>query len=762
MKKLLRKIFFVDAPAKGTFFGMTALIVLPWMVFAALGVYVRFDFPGTASSLDGWISPGGIFLSTVFLVCAMEAAAGFFSPRTKAGYYTLWGITHTTAALTVILGRYAILGTDWSNNMRDPLDAVGIGCLSVLFCICGAWGSSLWLILQGFFHVIRHRLKKLCLFLCAVAVIICFYTAFLFRGGIWGVPLAIAALPFLGWLGYQLRRSRVAQAIGTALVWVAALDFAISAVICFDSFKEEELIGYYYAMSHDIYCTTICFWVGRFFDFYWGNVWPALFFLSAAAILVAAFLTCRLVAKGCGVPGRALLGKSVYALWGISAVVYLASLGVVLHDRHAYRQVQAALEKEFGCPLQCSSLNRFFPPQPSNAQEFWKDFEAHARGLDQVMDEFDKFDSEYWQGNVEKMQFCMSPAEPAQALRKLLLKSPLPELERRLDQPLPFIQENHRYDFWIDRLGGSDSAPWEAVCKVGPLVLVRLFFALEDQDFPLAQKCFRRMRNIVDWMSVQHAYHPFHGFYRERLFWLKPMVLLSSTPLATEEWLQEQEAMLLAAEARLPEAEQRKHFYVALGIVEKDRWFWDGWHGSDRDGTRFVRGMGSLQWLFPTVGAALIHQNVHWLRGANWDVTTGRKQLAHYRMARGMLMAARLRRQQGVWPAEVKNLPEDPFRPGQPLHYFYGKREVELSVRREEKCEGFECDCKTCTPPCDCGNSRTDYVWRNEPRVIEVVQIWSVGPDGIDDISANRDLQMILWPGRFTGGLRENPAPEKK
>jgi hypothetical protein len=492
-----------------------------------------------------------------------------------------------------------------------------------------------------------------------------------------------------------------------------------------------------------------------------------LFYLCAATILFAAFLTCRLVAKGCGVSGRALLGKSVYALWGISAVVYLASFGVVLHDRHAYRQVQAALEKEFGCPLQCSSLNRFFPPQPPNAQEFWKDFEAHARGLDPVMDEFYKFYPEYWKGNVETMQFSMFPAETAQALRKLLLKSPLPELERRLDQPLPFIHENHRHEFRIDRLGGSDSLPWEAVRKVGTLVLWRLFFALEDQDFPLAKTCFQRMRNIVDWMSVQRAYNPFSVFHRERLFWLKPMVLLSSTPLATEEWLQEQEALLLAAEARLPEAEQRQQFYVALDTVETDRWFWDGWHESDRDGTRYVRGMGSLQWLFPTVGAALIHQSAqHGLRHAHWIVTTGRKQLARYRMARGMLMAARLRRQQGAWPAEVKNLPEDPFRPGQPLHYHHGKREVELMVRREEKCEGFECDCKTCKPQCNCEHPRTDYVWRKEPRVIEVVQIWNVGPEGIDDISAYRtesnDLQMLLWPGQFTGGLRENPASEKK
>ena len=128
------------------------------------------------------------------------------------------------------------------------------------------------------------------------------------------------------------------------------------------------------------------------------------------------------------------------------------------------------------------------------------------------------------------------------------------------------------------------------------------------------------------------------------------------------------------------------------------------------------------------------------------------KTLAAFRISRGMVMAELARRKDGRWPDAMDDLPEDPFS-HKPLKYTVGK--VEISEARFKPNEnpspiGI-------TPELQKQLGLTDeqaaeflrprkYVFETEWRTVDAVQIWSVGPDGIDNggLRSTDDIRFIL------------------
>ena len=115
--------------------------------------------------------------------------------------------------------------------------------------------------------------------------------------------------------------------------------------------------------------------------------------------------------------------------------------------------------------------------------------------------------------------------------------------------------------------------------------------------------------------------------------------------------------------------------------------------------------------------------------------------VAALRISRGMIAAERTRRRNGRYPEALDGLPTDPFS-GNPLKYAVGKCEIpeeHFRPREEQGQEPFEI-----TPEVLKQLGLTDeqaaefarlkkYVFETDWRSVDAVQIWSVGPNGIDD-----------------------------
>jgi len=94
---------------------------------------------------------------------------------------------------------------------------------------------------------------------------------------------------------------------------------------------------------------------------------------------------------------------------------------------------------------------------------------------------------------------------------------------------------------------------------------------------------------------------------------------------------------------------------------------------------------------------------------------------ARLRAMQALIAAEQYRRQYGKWPEQLENLPEDPFT-SEPLRYHYGECVYTHKVATWDE------------------ESRS---WRveSELRTAPGVQVWSLGPDKIDDRGLQRAEQ---------------------
>ena len=89
-----------------------------------------------------------------------------------------------------------------------------------------------------------------------------------------------------------------------------------------------------------------------------------------------------------------------------------------------------------------------------------------------------------------------------------------------------------------------------------------------------------------------------------------------------------------------------------------------------------------------------------------------------------------MKRRTGEDPDGVDGLPMDPFS-GQPLKYRKSLCQMVEEECQEKKAENDE----------DKLFSGSSYVFEKRERNVEAVQIWSVGPDGIDDGGLNKKAE---------------------
>ena len=118
-------------------------------------------------------------------------------------------------------------------------------------------------------------------------------------------------------------------------------------------------------------------------------------------------------------------------------------------------------------------------------------------------------------------------------------------------------------------------------------------------------------------------------------------------------------------------------------------------------------------------------------------------------------MAELARRKDGRWPDAMDDLPEDPFS-HKPLKYAVGKYEMpEDHFQPNDNPEPFGISSEeqkqlrlTDEQAAEFTRPRK-YTFKSERRTIDAVQIWSVGPNGVDDggerlLNGKDDIRFII------------------
>ena len=100
------------------------------------------------------------------------------------------------------------------------------------------------------------------------------------------------------------------------------------------------------------------------------------------------------------------------------------------------------------------------------------------------------------------------------------------------------------------------------------------------------------------------------------------------------------------------------------------------------------------------------------------------------RVLRGLIQAEQMKRRTEEYPDGIEGLPMDPFS-GQPLKYRKDSCQIVEEVCQEKKEENDE----------EMFFSGSSYVFEKRERTVEAVQIWSVGPDRIDDGGLNKKAE---------------------
>ena len=464
--------------------------------------------------------------------------------------------------------------------------------------------------------------------------------------------------------------------------------------------------------------------------------WGAAYLVAVLCMVAGGYFMVKGFAQGEGKRLHDVVSKPGVALWGVFGIVYVVFLVMAMVQSRQVAQTRSTVEQRFGHPLTADGLREFYQQQGIVDGDFWNRLKENKLPSELAIG--DKF-SKYW--NWQLPEQLTPDFEAAFDAYCKANEKPILELEKNFDSipPLPL------YELIPGRLVSQMLEPLQSCRNFENLELSRMRVALKRKDKNEAMSAYRRMANC----TANLQYTP---FLIGGLVWLSAenmrldaMERLLESRLLTEEDLQRLAADLVALEERIPVIHQRSMYAEAV-FSQDVLWGMETGKAEYDVNIAFVQ----LRWFYPQLWfqAALdkeqmlkvylakdfnsmddyIKHNAYILSRMLIPVLkpSGNKfhgLTARVRAMQALLKAEAYRREHGDFPETMSDLPTDPFM-GKPMLYRYGIAEISeyvLTVNEDDETH------ETCE-------------LEPQTRQAKVVQVWSAGPNGVDNGGVNKGL----------------------
>ncbi len=703
MKPLLRRLFFWDEPAKGAFFGLTLALLAGWGGFTVVCAGLVVHSRLFAFGVPHYLLLASLVLLPMYIVFLVLKGLGHMARRTRH-----FGKLLALAAITVTCFVFAICYLYPDNSIllvgtRWP----ELACL---------WGA--------------------CLLVLA-------WMAYLSREVVNPAKLLLAILFWTGGI----------------LVFCTLWEFAANLLVA---------RGPFHWVNSSLFFETY-----RAFDLNSGNCFW--FTLAGFLMLASAYLlSWNLLANDSGCTMRKFFSPGIRIQWCIMAGIYPISLLLAIWNSAQCRNAVRELDAYFGQPVTVAELGRIFYDGRTPDPDFWNAADAAIK----------HYEEEYKKGEEEnEWEFAKHPlAELPKELyetrrghfRKCVGSARLGELFAAFPWPPPERE-------FVEGALWSMKQPELSICRKMADIECRLcHYAVDEGDFRTAAEAIEHIDIICDYLSKVCnlvGWYTWGEVCQERDEMLS-RILASGLPPAN--WLEDQADRLRKWEERLENAQKRLIYseavygfdfinsvrdnkfsdktYYQLDYHSVRFFFPQGWWLAAKSVKDFARGMKDSTFdQFPreATGSILVDFLV-----SDHLSTCGKGQrmyLASNRVLRGLIAAELENRRTGSYPETLDTLLMDPFA-NQPLQYRKGPCRITRYICKE----------RSKSEPDDEPGSAQQGRWRFEPyeETVNAVQIWSVGPDGIDDGGITNKMTYLFIPDDFDdGGITNNPeygSSEKK
>lgn len=469
-----------------------------------------------------------------------------------------------------------------------------------------------------------------------------------------------------------------------------------------------------------------------------GAGWICFLVAGILFLLLGYLLTARLYGRIAGLPFRQIFGRGVIVLWILFGINYAAQLFLAWQGVKEANQAIADLEQHFKRPVTAKALGELYYNGEQPDPDFWDREKALQENIEPCPDE------------LKALLFPLPgefPPEAMQQVRQYLqsIESDLSQWEQMFVGSIPPMKQNYQPGSLVVML----LPHFGSIRQLNRASLRRVRLALEDGDVAAALAACERQAYANNSLLRETSLIGGLVWITCTEIWMESLKMLLESRALSDEQLLDLESRLKTAEKHVTVMQDRALYSEAVmgldcfemlanppktgsqdadkGLISRDlRFFvpqlW--WHAA-LDKANMARsfqvsGFSEMPPHPEVNGRPLILSNMLLpaltSAGKPFSAVTAR-----LRAMQALIAAEQYRRQHGKWPEQLENLPEDPFT-GEPLRYHYGECVYTHKVATwDEESRSWRVDSQLRTAP--------------------AVQVWSLGPDKIDDRGLQRAEQ---------------------
>lgn len=586
-----------------------------------------------------------------------------------------------------------------------------------------------------------------------VTVLFCYYlvmTLTFFRSQQSGLLRYLSWLYFVLWAGLLLWGYFRLSLPGICTGWLFAFFFTGVLPLFFCGRQWKPVLGCVLAWSvgtlmvlpplfsglwqvDDLCGILHCLPLPKYLDFLgisgWGwSVW------TAAGLLILAlwyWLTALFFARLSGVKKSSLFGKGVIVWWSTGVAVFLLFIILTCFAGKEVSRRIAELEKRFGRPLTAEALAECYFQGREPDAAFWEPWEKNYDAADPFKGE------ENYAFYYSVPNLVITSAERMKQWRNHFEEyaDVLKAWETQTAGPLPPRPRHYQTGKLIEiRLPELN---W--IRRFNRLQLWRIYFALADGRIDEALAAERRMKQANRYLQQDSISISLQIWAAREEFRLSGIEMLLESGRLPESVLHRLAAELTEQEKVIPPLLERTSYSEAVQALDFCEFMKKGDFLPESESEDVCPAppealrcfVPQLWWYFRREMAELLRicniPDIHHadmkqeyrspgilasMFAPNYTVTSNRflRLTARLRTVRGLIHAELYRQKHGDWPESLPDLPLDPYS-GKPL--LYRKGECFLNFTR------LDSEPPHCVLP--------------EIHSVPAVQVWSVGPDGVDD-----------------------------